>query len=98
MGIDIYVQNMNHKMTESVAVPAEFTLSAMVSDAPIGSMIRGIHLNADTMFNSFQLELFLEELLALTPKNDDERVLIAALKGAAYSAVRQCGYLWFAGD
>lgn len=61
-------------------------------------MIRGIHKYADTMFNSYQLKFFLEELAVMSPRNDDEVALISTLQEAANSAIEEHGYLWFEGD
>ncbi|WP_329405119.1 hypothetical protein OG563_23805 [Nocardia vinacea] len=89
---------MNHKEVDSVSGPAAQSLSDSVLDAPIGSMMRGIHKYADTMFNSYQLTFFLDELAAMSPQSDREEELIAALRTAAESAIRRHGYLWFSGD
>ncbi|WP_157122050.1 hypothetical protein [Nocardia violaceofusca] len=98
MGITISVQNMNHNETESFFGAVADTLSDIVLDSPTGPMMRGIHKYADTMFNSYQLKFFLEELDSANPQSDAERELFSVLRRASESAIRQQGYLWFSGD
>ncbi|RDI64548.1 hypothetical protein [Nocardia pseudobrasiliensis] len=98
MGIAVVVQAINHKEVETITGPLAQWLSDSVLDAPLGSMMRGIHKYADTMFNSYQLKFFLEELAGMTPKNDDESEMFDALRAAAEQAIRIQGYLWFSGD
>lgn len=98
MGISITIQNQIHGEVELITGYGSAALSDMISNAPIGSLMRGIHKYADTMYNSYQLGWFLEELSALHPKDDREKEVISALRGAAESAIRQHGYLWFSGD
>lgn len=74
------------------------TLADIVLDAPVGSIMRGIHKYADTMFNSYQLKFFLEELTEFEPKNSAESELISVLRSASEEAIRIHGYLWFSGD
>jgi hypothetical protein len=50
------------------------------------------------MFNTTQLNSFIDEISSLMPKNDSERELFTVLRDAAESAIRQRGYLWFSGD
>jgi hypothetical protein len=54
-------------------------------------MMRGIHKYADTMFNSYQLKFFLEELDSANPRSDSERELFSVLRRASESAIRQQG-------
>ncbi|MBF6327560.1 hypothetical protein [Nocardia transvalensis] len=89
---------MNHKEVDSISGSVAQALSDSVLDAPVGSMMRGIHKYADTMFNSYQLTFFLEELAGMSPKDDQEEEMIAELRAAAEQAIRLNGYLWFSGD
>lgn len=98
MGISISIQNQVHREVELITGYGSATLSDMISSAPVGSLIRGIHKYADTMYNSYQLGWFLDELSALQPKDDREQEVISSLREAAESAIRQHGYLWFSGD
>lgn len=98
MGFDIYVQNMNQKMVESIFQPGESTLSDIVSGAPLGSLLDGIDTYSHTMFNSYQLKFFLKELASVVTKNSQEIELVTRLQAAAESAIRQHGYLLFVGD
>lgn len=98
MSIDVTIQNQIHGQVERLSGDAPETLTEIVLDAPIGSMMRGIHKYADTMFNSYQLTFFLDELAAMTPRNVREEEMIATLRAAAESAIRINGYLWFSGD
>lgn len=50
------------------------------------------------MFNAKQLDALIEEIAALSPRNDLERELFAILSNAAEFAIRQRGYIWFSGD
>lgn len=50
------------------------------------------------MFSSYQLKFFLVELAVIIPRNEKEEQMIATLRGASESAIRQDGYLWFVGD
>jgi hypothetical protein len=98
MGIDIIVQHMNHKEIEASPASAAVTLSEIALEAPRGSMIHGIHKYADTMFNSYQLKFFLEELAAKAPRDEREQELYDVLRKSAESAIDEHGYLWFSGD
>jgi hypothetical protein len=98
MGIAIIVQDMNHKRMELFSGSPPQTLSEIVEDAPLGSMMRSIRRYGDTMFNSYQLKLFLEELATKAPQNEREQELFDVLRKAAISAIDEHGYLWFSGD
>ncbi|MEV0356859.1 hypothetical protein AB0H71_12425 [Nocardia sp. NPDC050697] len=98
MSIDIFVQDMVHGTVHRVDGPAGDTLSESVLQAPVGSMLRGIHQYADTMFNSYQLRFFLDELAATAPADDAQREMITTLRDVAEQAIRINGYLWFSGD
>ncbi|MBO0853178.1 MAG: hypothetical protein J2P18_05350 [Nocardia sp.] len=98
MAIDVYMENQIHERTERLSGRILETLTGYVLQAPLGSMIRGIHKYADTMFNSYQLKFLLDELAAISPQDEDEREMILALTSAAEKAIRQNGYLWFSGD
>ncbi|GGN84375.1 hypothetical protein [Nocardia rhizosphaerihabitans] len=98
MGIDVIIQNQVHKQMEVLTGSALESLSSVVSTAPSGSLLWGIHKHADTMFNAKQLDALIEEIAALSPRNDLERELFAILSNAAEFAIRQRGYIWFSGD
>ncbi|MGQ4601359.1 hypothetical protein [Nocardia sp. R6R-6] len=97
MGIDVTIQNMVHGQVESVDVSSD-AISAIIERAPAGSIIDGIHLYADTMFNTYQLRFLVNELTALQPRDANERKAVQELRAAAESAMGQHGYLWFSGD
>ncbi len=98
MSIDIYIENQIHERIERITGQAPETLTEYVLKAPIGSMIRGIHKYADTMFNSYQLTFLLDELGTMSPHDEQEQEMIDTLKTAAEQAIRRNGYLWFSGD
>ncbi|WP_406281211.1 hypothetical protein OH799_16435 [Nocardia sp. NBC_00881] len=98
MGISVFIQNQIHEQVAEVAGYASQTLDEVISQASIGSLTRGINKHADTMFNTTQLNSFIDEIASLTPENDSERELFTVLRDAAESAIRQRGYLWFSGD
>ncbi|QBS40798.1 hypothetical protein [Nocardia sp. CS682] len=98
MGISVFIQNQIHERVAEVAGYASHTLDEVISQAPMGSLTRGINKHADTMFNTTQLNSFIDEISALTPRNDNERELFTVLRDAAETAIRQRGYLWFSGD
>lgn len=98
MGIDVIIQNQVHKQIEILTGSALESLSDVVSNAPSGSLLWGIHKHADTMFNAKQLDVLIEEIAVLSPRNDLERELFAMLSSAAELAIRQRGYVWFSGD
>ncbi|MGW5311732.1 hypothetical protein [Nocardia thailandica] len=98
MGIDVIVRNQVHKQLDVLAGSALESLGDVVSNAPSGSLLWGIHKHADTMFNAKQLDALIDEIAALTPRDDLERELFAMLSEAAELAIRQRGYLWFSGD
>lgn len=98
MGIAIIIQNQAHRRVELIAGEAAEVLYETVSNAPPKSLIRGIHPHADTMFNSAQLRQLIDELDATVARGQVEQELIATLRAAAESAIRQRGYLWFSGD
>ncbi|MGY4102491.1 hypothetical protein ACW2Q0_23475 [Nocardia sp. R16R-3T] len=97
MGIDVSIQNMVHRQVEPVDISSK-AITEIIERAPAGSMLDAIHLHADTMFNSYQLQYLLNELSALPTHDDNERKAVQALRAAAQSAIRQHGYLWFSGD
>lgn len=98
MGIDIVVQNQIHERVELVYGDVEDTLVKYRENAPAGSLLRGLHAHADTMFNTTQLAMLLDELVHLSPNNDKEAEMLAVLRDAAEAAIRRNGYLWFSGD
>ncbi|WP_156371086.1 hypothetical protein [Nocardia arizonensis] len=98
MGISVSIQDRMHVRVNGFVNLDGSTLSRMVLAAPKGSMLDAIHAYADTMFNSYQLQFFVDELAAMTPSREDERRVIEALQVAAEDAMRTLGYLWFTGD
>ncbi|MFC4123905.1 hypothetical protein [Nocardia rhizosphaerae] len=53
---------------------------------------------ADTMFNSYQLTLFVKELAETAARNEREEEVVTVLREAAQDAINRHGYLWFSGD
>lgn len=98
MGIAIIVQDQAHQKIETITGRPSETLEKMIWDAPTGSMMWAIHGHADTMFNTTQLNAFLDEIAELSPRDDGERELLAVLRNAAEIAIHRRGYLWFSGD
>ncbi|MFI5499860.1 hypothetical protein ACIA5E_12425 [Nocardia asteroides] len=98
MGISIAVQDQIHNRVRIYDGPVADTLSEMALSAPSGTMIGEIHAYADTMFNSYQLTLFLNELPRTPTSNEREEELVAVLVEAAEDAISRHGYLWFSGD
>ncbi|MFC4377250.1 hypothetical protein ACFO5K_24525 [Nocardia halotolerans] len=98
MGISIVVQNQIHDQVDIYYERVAPTLSKMALAAPSGTMLGEIHAYADTMFNSFQLNLFLVELATMTPQDEHEKEVVDTLQRAAEDAIRHNGYLWFSGD
>ena len=98
MGISVYIQNQVHEKLNMVDEISSRGLVDLIEKMPKGALLEGIHYYADTMFNSYQLEFFLSELSAITPENEQEASVIAALRSAAEVAIRRNGYLWFSGD
>ncbi|UFS99123.1 hypothetical protein [Nocardia huaxiensis] len=98
MGISISIHNQVHEKVETIAGVTAATLPSIVDSASPGSLIEGIHLYADTMFNSYQLKYLLQELTALNPTTDSERMVVSEVRRAAETAISQQGYLWFSGD
>ncbi|MBF6171440.1 hypothetical protein [Nocardia blacklockiae] len=98
MSITVIIQGLNHKEIESISGPLAQWLTDNVLEAPLGSMLRGVHQYADTMFNSYQLTFFSDELAGMVPKSDHDAEMIAALRDAAQRAIDVHGYLWFSGD
>lgn len=98
MGIDIIIQNRIHEQIELVYGDAEDTLVKYRENVPAGSILRGLHAHGDTMFNTTQLAILLDELANLSPSNDKEAQMLVVLRDAAETAIRRNGYLWFSGD
>ncbi len=98
MGIDIIIQNQIHEQIDLAYGDAEDTLVKYRGNTPVGSILRGLHAHADTMFNTTQLTMLLDELANLSPNNDKEAEMLAVLRDAAETAIRRNGYLWFSGD
>ncbi|GAD83514.1 hypothetical protein NCAST_20_00800 [Nocardia asteroides NBRC 15531] len=98
MGISVFVQDQVHGRVRMCDGRVADTLSGMVLGAGAGTMLGEIHAYADTMFNCYQLTLFLDEL-ARTPTGDErEAEVVAVLREAAEEAIERNGYLWFSGD
>lgn len=97
MGIAIFIQNQAHRRVEEVLDLSESILDA-ISSAPDGSLLKGIHPHADTMFNTAQLEFLIKEISVLESKGHIEQGVLAVLRQAADAAILQRGYLWFSGD
>ncbi|MFD4458203.1 hypothetical protein [Nocardia sp. NPDC058480] len=98
MGISIIVQNQMHDRVEIYFERVAPKLSEMALAAPSGTMLGEIHAYADTMFNTFQLNLFLDELLDMSSEDELEQEVFDTLRMAAEKAIRCNGYLWFSGD
>ncbi|MFD4434149.1 hypothetical protein [Nocardia sp. NPDC058497] len=98
MGISVVVQNQVHDRVQIYHGQVATTLSEMAMYALPGTMIGEIHAYADTMFNSYQLTLFLDELSNTTTRNEREDEVVNVLREAAEDAINRNGYLWFSGD
>ncbi|WP_159847106.1 hypothetical protein [Nocardia sp. CY41] len=98
MGIDIIIQNQIHERIGLVYGDAGDTLVKYRENAPAGSILRGLHAHADTMFNTTQLAMLLGEIANDLPNNEQEAEMFAVLRDAAETAIRWNGYLWFSGD
>lgn len=98
MGVSISVQNQVHDRVEIYSGRVASKLSEMVLSASEGSMLGEIHAYADTMFNSYQLSLFLAELSSERAQDDLEQEVLDTLRRAAEKAIERNGYLWFSGD
>lgn len=98
MAISIIIQNQIHEKIDTIPGKPAHTLTKMVWEAPVNTMLGVIDPHGDTMYNTTQLGAFLDELAGLTPKNEDEQELFTALRDAAETAIRRHGYLWFSGD
>ncbi|MFE9578467.1 hypothetical protein ACFYO1_18900 [Nocardia sp. NPDC006044] len=98
MGVSVFIQNQIREKVAEVGGYASDTLGDVILQAPAGSLTRGINRHADTMFNTTQLNFFIEEISSFVPGDDSERELFTVLREAAESAIRRRGYLWFSGD
>ncbi len=98
VGISIAVQNQIHELVRSFHGPVATTLAEMALEAPTGTMLGEIHAYADTMFNSYQLTLLLDELSSTVTRNEREDEVVHVLREAARDAIDRHGYLWFSGD
>lgn len=98
MALTIIIQAQDHTETSRYSDDPEGTLARLCSGAPQRLLVRGIHPHADTMFNTYQLGLIIDEIDAMSVSDPVEKRAWDELREAAMTAVRQRGYLWFNGD
>ncbi|KND34731.1 hypothetical protein [Streptomyces acidiscabies] len=96
MGLDIYVKDVRRDELEYISDDAEDSFGVMCRQAPETSLRRGVMQHGQTMFNSYQLYRFVEELEAL-PSSEVTPKIQQVLDGAR-RAIRKSGYLYFVGD
>jgi hypothetical protein len=96
MGMDIFVENQNHKRIDQIHDDLDESVARFCSSGEPGTVRRGISRYGDTMLNEIQLRTLLEEYDALD--RQDKVPALRQVAEGAYLAIRHRGYLWFSGD
>ncbi|MER5781617.1 hypothetical protein ABT104_07785 [Streptomyces mobaraensis] len=96
MGMAVFVENRLHERIGEVFDDRDESFMRACESAHRRSLLFAVDRHGDTLFNSYQLTLFLEELRELPPEARTETV--RAVERAAESAIRKHGYLFFSGD
>jgi hypothetical protein len=98
LALTVIIQNMNHTEVARYSDDPDETLYRLCSARPKTSLVRGIHRHADTMFNTYQLGLILDEVEAMSAQSDIQQRALDELRRAATTAIRERGYILFIGD
>ncbi|WP_406302977.1 hypothetical protein OHA61_11305 [Streptomyces sp. NBC_00885] len=96
MSLDFHVRDLRHDQIEVFGDSPDDSFRRMCDRAPDTSLRSGVLAHGHTMFNSFQLYRFVEELEGL-PEQEMTPVIQRVLD-AARLAIRKSGYLYFVGD
>jgi hypothetical protein len=97
MSLDVYLENQLHERTHagpSIGIRLERVLEVVDSE----SLLWGIHLHGDTMFNSPQLARVMDELDSVATKNHGLREDVEELKALLAKTIKNRGYVWVSGD
>lgn len=97
MGVDVYLEDQIHGRTYAGA-EVGIQLSRVLAKAKAGSLLAGVDVYGDTMFNLIQLQQLELELDAVSAANLDLRPDIESLKLIIEKIARSRGYLWLSGD
>ncbi len=92
----VFIENQLHERIGEVLDDRDESFMRACESGPRRSVRHAVGRHGDTMFNTFQLMLLLEELRELPPGLRTETV--RAVEEAAESAIRKQGYLFFSGD
>ncbi|MEV6660535.1 hypothetical protein [Nocardia fluminea] len=98
MALDIIVQNMNHEEKFRVSDDPQQTLYLLCEAQPRDRIVRGIYRDGDTMFNTWQLKLLLEQTEDIQVEDAAQRAALDQLRHLSNLAIRANGYLMFIGD
>ncbi|MBB6171252.1 hypothetical protein HNR23_001312 [Nocardiopsis mwathae] len=97
MGISVFTEDQIHQ--REYAGPELSSATERIFDAATeGTFLSGIHLHADTMFNTWQLTCILEELDSIALRRPEISTDIANVKSLIETIIRKRGYLWISGD
>ncbi|MCX4513369.1 hypothetical protein OHA27_24220 [Streptomyces sp. NBC_01619] len=96
MSLDIYVRGLRHDQIDVFGGSPDDSFRRMCDRAPDTGLRSGVLAHGHTMFNSFQLYRFVEELESLP--EEGMTPAIQRVLDAAKPAIRTSGYLYFVGD
>ncbi len=96
MGMAVFIENQLHERIGEVLDDRDESFMRACESGHRRSLLFAVDRHGDTMFNPFQLTLFLKELRELPAEARTDTV--RAVERAAESAIRERGYLFFSGD
>ncbi|GAA0672281.1 hypothetical protein GCM10009535_59890 [Streptomyces thermocarboxydovorans] len=97
MGLAVYIEDQNHQRVYAGREAGAY-LEAILPHVDADSLLAGVHLHGDTMFNSPQLMRVMGEIDLLIERNFDAKGDAVEFKSILEGAVRRRGYLWISGD
>ncbi|MGW6623472.1 hypothetical protein ACWF99_19800 [Nocardia sp. NPDC055002] len=98
MALEIVVQNINHAEQQRIGDDEKDSIYFLCAAQPTTSVLRGVYRYGDTMFNTWQLKIMLEQTEGVTGETEEQRDALEQLRRLADIAIRSNGYLMFIGD
>lgn len=97
VGLTVYVEDQNHQRVYAGKEAGAY-LEVILRHVDADTLLAGIHLHGDTMFNSPQLMRVMSELDVMIEGRFEMKGEAAEFKSILEGAVRRRGYLWISGD
>ncbi|NUK06138.1 hypothetical protein HRW23_28790 [Streptomyces lunaelactis] len=97
MGLAVYVEDQNHQRVHAGKEAGAY-LEAILRHVDADTLLAGVHLHGDTMFNSPQLIRVMSELDVMIEGRSEVKGEVAEFKSILEGALRRRGYVWVSGD